>query len=51
MAIGDGTAVEGNAVHLPVTLSAASGRAVTVRLNTTNGTAVAPATTPRRATC
>ena len=40
--IGDGTAVEGNAVHLPVTLSAVSGRAVTVRLTTANATAVAP---------
>ena len=42
MAIAAASAAEGNPVRLPVTLSAPSGREVTVRLTTTDGTAVAP---------
>ncbi len=42
VAIAAASAAEGNPVRLPVTLSAPSGREVTVRLTTTDGTAVAP---------
>ena len=41
VSIGNGSATEGDAVHLPITLSAASGRAVTVRGSTSDGTASA----------
>ena len=42
VSIAAASAAEGNPVRLPVTLSAPSGREVTVRLTTADGTAVAP---------